>query len=171
MSEVQETPKRTTSSAMIAVLVLLVVGLGVMIFLWSSKNSALNDCNTRVDELKKDSIAMNDMLKPYLSDNASADLLKDFESMVADYDKIIEAGRPEDQEAMKEQQDKIKGLKSELEAAQKSGKVNASLIAKLRRENETLREIMRGYVKQIDELKTATNQINYLPPVSQNRGV
>src|SRR3989338_7541772 len=110
MSEVQETPKRTTSSAMIAVLVLLVVGLGVMIFLWSSKNSALNDCNTRVDELKKDSIAMNDMLKPYLSDNASADLLKDFESMVADYDKIIEAGRPEDQEAMKEQQDKIKGL-------------------------------------------------------------
>ena len=57
MSEVQEAPKRTTSSAMIAVLVLLVVGLGVMIFLWSSKNSALNECNAHVEELQKDSIA------------------------------------------------------------------------------------------------------------------
>ena len=150
MSEVQEAPKRTTSSAMIAVLVLLVVGLGVMIFLWSSKNSALNECNAHVEELQKDSIAMNDMLKPYLGDNASDELLKDFESMVADYDKIMEAGRPEDQAAMKEQQDKILGLKEELETAKKNGKVNASLIAKLRRENETLREIMLGYVKQID---------------------
>lgn len=159
MSEVQEAPKRTTSSAMIAVLVLLVVGLGVMIFLWSSKNSALNECNAHVEDLQKDSITMNEMLKPYLGDNASDDLLKEFENMVADYDKIMEAGRPEDQAAMKEQQDKILGLKSELEAAKKSGKVNASLITKLRRENETLREIMRGYVKQIDELNTINLQL------------
>lgn len=159
MSEIQENPKKSISSGMIAILVLAIAGLITMTFLWYSKNSALNYCNTRLEEMQKDSIAMNEMLKPFIGANDADDLLSDFEKMIADYDKIMEVGRPEDQEAMKEQQDKIESLKTELETAKKNGKVNASLIAKLRRENETLREIMRGYVKQIDELNTMNLQL------------
>jgi hypothetical protein len=79
--------------------------------------------------------------------------------MVDDYDKIMKEGREEDQEAMKEQQAKIQGLIEELETAKRSGNVKASLIAKLNRENETLRTIMKGYVKQIDELNTKNLQL------------
>jgi nitrogen fixation-related uncharacterized protein len=158
MSEVQEAPKRNTSSAMIAVLVLLVVGLGVMIFLWSSKNSALNDCNTHVENLQKDSIAMNDMMKPFLGDDVSNDLMKDFENMMETYDALIKKDATQS-DSLNKQKEKIQTLMSELETAKKGGKVNASLIAKLKRENETLRQIMIGYVKQIDELNTLNLQL------------
>ena len=87
-------------------------------------------------------------------------LMADFQNMISDYDKIREAGRPEDQEAMKAQQDKIQGLANELETAKKNGKVTASLLAKMRRENETLRAIMKDYVKQIDELNTKNVQLS-----------
>ncbi|MBI3239709.1 MAG: hypothetical protein HYZ43_12850 [Flavobacteriia bacterium] len=158
MSEVQEAPKRNTSSAMIAVLVLLVVGLGIFIFLWSSKNSALNDCNAHVENLQKDSIAMNEMMKPFLGDDVSNDLMKDFENMMETYDALIKKDATQS-DSLNVQKEKIQNLMSELETAKKGGKVNASLIAKLKRENETLRQIMIGYVKQIDELNTLNLQL------------
>lgn len=57
------------------------------------------------------------------------------------------------------QQEVIANLRTELEVAKANGQANALLIEKLRKENETLREIMRGYVKHIDELNNSNLQL------------
>ena len=114
----------------------------------------------QLENAKKDMEAMNQMMAPMMGDNMTDDLMTDFKNMMSDYDKMREVGRPEDQEAMKAQQDKIQGLITELETAKKNGKVTASLVAKLNRENETLRAIMRDYVRQIDELNTKNVQLS-----------
>lgn len=159
MSEINETTGKKGNGAYLAIILLLLIGLGAMAFLWSKKNKELNDANNEITLLKSDMEGMNQMMAPFLGENVSNNLMKDFKNMLADYDKIIEEGRPEDQDAMKEQQNKIQGLITELETAKRNGKVSGSLIAKLNRENETLREIMKGYVKQIDELNTKNLQL------------
>jgi len=154
MSELNEATAKKSNGVFIGIILLLLVGIGVLAVMYSKKNSELNDCMNDNLELKQQMDDMNEMMAPYIGDNATDNLLKDFKNMVDDYDKIIKEGREEDQEAMKEQQAKIEGLIDELETAKRSGNVKASLIAKLNRENETLRNIMKGYVKQIDELNT-----------------
>lgn len=159
MSELNETTAKKSNGVFIGIILLLLVGIGVMAVMYSKKNGELNDCMNENTTLKQDMDDMNAMMAPYIGDNATDNLLKDFKNMVDDYDKIMKEGRPEDQEAMKEQQTKIEGLIDELETAKRNGNVKASLIAKLNRENETLRNIMKGYVKQIDELNTKNLQL------------
>lgn len=159
MSELNETTAKKSNGAFIAIIILLLVGLAVMAMMWSKKNSQLNDAMNENKTLKADMAGMNEMMAPFLGENVSNNLLTDFKNMLADYDKIIEEGRPEDQEAMKAEQEKIQGLITELETAKRNGQINGSLIAKLNRENETLRGIMKGYVIQIDELNTKNLQL------------
>jgi hypothetical protein len=78
--------------------------------------------------------------------------------MMETYDALIKKDATQS-DSLNIQKEKIQTLMSELETAKKGGKVNASLIAKLKRENETLRQIMIGYVKQIDELNTLNLQL------------
>lgn len=156
MSEEME---RNNTSAFKAVIVLLLVISGVLGYLWYARGVALDEANTKLTQMEEDMKAMDEMMKPFMGENVTNDLMTDFQNMINDYDKIIKEGRPEDQAAMQEQQEKIKGLAQELETAKKNGKVSASLIAKLKRENETLRAIMRDYVRQIDELNTKNLQL------------
>jgi hypothetical protein len=157
MSEEQE---RNLKPVFTAIIVFLLAVTGVMSYLWYSTSSALEETKTELDNAKKDMEAMNQMMAPMMGDGMTDDLMTDFKNMMSDYDKMRELGRPEDQEAMKAQQDKIQGLMTELETAKKNGTVTASLVAKLRRENETLRAIMRDYVRQIDELNTKNVQLS-----------
>ncbi len=159
MSEVNIDTKRNNAPAMTAVMVLLIVLLGTMSYLWYAKNSALNEAQSKIKELEANLEEMNKMMTPFLGEGDTDDLMTDFKNMISDYDKLMKEGRPEDQAAMQEQQDKIKGLLGDLESAKKRGKVDALLISKLRKENETLRQIMIGYVKQIDELNTKNLQL------------
>jgi hypothetical protein len=159
MSEVNIDTRRNNTPAMTAVLVLLIVLLGTMSYLWYAKNSALNEAQNKIKELEANLEEMNKMMTPFLGEGDTDDLMTDFKNMISDYDKLMKEGRPEDQAAMQEQQDKIKGLLGDLESAKKRGKVDALLISKLRKENETLRQIMIGYVKQIDELNTKNLQL------------
>lgn len=46
-----------------------------------------------------------------------------------------------------------------LQEAKKAGQANAELIKKLQTENEKLREIMRGYIQQIDTLNEMNQQL------------
>lgn len=160
MSEMNNLQEKKNNGGYIAVIVVLAIGMAVLATMWSTKNSQLNDCTNENTALKADMEGMNEMMQPYLGKDVSNNLVKDFQNMLADYDKIIEQGRPEDQAAMSEQQTKIKGLLTELESAKKNGKVSASLLAKMKRENETLRQIMVSYVKQIDELNTKNMQLS-----------
>ncbi len=158
MSEYMETPKKS-NMPFIVIIAILFIGVAVLAVMLSKANSQLDDMTNENLTLKADMEMMNEMMAPFIGDNVSNNLLKDFNNMLNDYDKIIKEGRPEDQDAMREQQDKIQGLITELETAKKNGRVSGALIAKLNRENETLRTIMKGYVKQIDELNTKNLQL------------
>jgi hypothetical protein len=158
MSEVKQIQKPNRTPVFTAVIVLLVGLLGIMTFLWSKKVGEVNVLTEENGNLKKDMEAMNEMMKPFIGDNMSNDLMADFKNMMATYEEI-EKQSDIDQAELQAQKDKIQGLMTELESAKKNGRVSASLIAKLQRENETLREIMKGYIRQIDELNTKNTEL------------
>ncbi len=155
-----EETERNLKPVFTAIIVLLLSVTGVMSYLWYSTSTELEESRAKVKEMEQDMAAMNEMMAPMMGEDRTDNLMADFKNMIADYDKIRELGRPEDQEAMKAQQDKVRGLVAELETAKKNGKVTASLVAKLQRENETLRSIMKDYVRQIDELNTKNVQLS-----------
>lgn len=158
MSEVKQIQKPNRTPVFTAVIVLLVGLLGIMTFLWSKKVGEVNALTEENGNLKKDMESMNEMMKPFIGDNMSNDLMADFKNMMATYEEI-EKQSDIDKAELQAQKDKIQGLMTELESAKKNGRVSASLIAKLKRENETLREIMKGYIRQIDELNTKNTQL------------
>lgn len=150
MSEIQGAPKKSVNGAMIAIIALAVAGIGVMSYLWYSKNAALNECNTKNQELQADIDEMNKMMATYLGPDMTNDLKKDFENMLETYDALMKKDASQTDSLMV-QKEKIQKLLTELNNGKRK---SAQEIAKLRRENETLRQIMIGYVKQIDELNT-----------------
>ena len=123
MSELNETTAKKSNGVFIGIILLLLIGIGALAVMYSKLNNELVEAKNEITTLNADIDQMNEMMAPFLGDNATNNLLKDFKNMVDDYDKIIEEGRPEDQEAMKEQQAKIEGLMSELETEKRSGRV------------------------------------------------
>lgn len=153
MSELESGSKKNMTPVLTAVIVLLVVLLGTMTYLWSSKNGALKEATKKNQELQADIEEMNKMMAPFLGSETTNDLMSDFTNMMDTYDALLKKDASKS-DSLNAQKDKIQGLISELETAKKNGRVTASLIAKLKRENETLRQIMISYVKQIDQLNT-----------------
>ncbi|MCE2742663.1 MAG: hypothetical protein LW701_03715 [Fluviicola sp.] len=168
MSEQIEKPK-SNNAAFMAIILLLLIGMGAMAYLWSSKKSELNDCSNANTSLKADMDGMNQMMEGYVG-NMSNDLKKDFQSMLDTYDALKEKDASK-ADSINKQKEKILGLMNDLDQAKRSGRLTARTIAQLRRENETLRNIMKSYVVQIDSLNTlniklhsdldqTTNQLN-----------
>jgi hypothetical protein len=153
MSELESGSKKNMTPALTAIIVLLVVLLGTMTYLWSSKNGALKEATKKNEELQADIEEMNKMMAPFLGSETTNDLMSDFTNMMDTYDALLKKDASKS-DSLNAQKDKIQGLMNELETAKKNGRVTASLIAKLKRENETLRQIMISYVKQIDQLNT-----------------
>jgi len=152
MAEMNETSAKKSNGAFIAIIILLLVGLAIMAVMWSKKNSQLNECSNENKTLKSDMEGMNQMMSGYV-DNMSNDLKTDFQNMLRTYDALIEKDNSK-ADSLNVQKDKINALMQELEAAQRSGKMTANQLFQLRKENETLRGIMKSYVKQIDSLNT-----------------
>lgn len=149
MSEEIDSPKRNLNGVFIAIILLLLVGLIAIGYLWSGKNTALETCNADNKELQANIDEMNEMMSGYMG-NMSNDLKKDFEQMLKTYDALVEKDASQ-ADSLNVQREKIQSLIKDLSSNKRR---SASEIAKLRRENETLRNIMIGYVKQIDELNT-----------------
>jgi nitrogen fixation-related uncharacterized protein len=151
MTETQNFPEipKKSNGAFIAIILLLLLALGTMAYLWSSKNSQLNDCANETAMLKADMDGMNQMMEGYVG-NMSNDLRKDFQSMLETYDALIEKDKSK-ADSLNLQKDKIQGLMNELS---RNKKMSASQLFQLRKENETLRGIMKSYVMQIDSLNT-----------------
>lgn len=151
MSDNQEfsTESKKSNGAFIAIILLLLLALGAMAYLWSSKNGQLNDCANENTLLKSDMDGMNQMMSGYV-DNMSNDLRKDFQNMMETYDALMEKDKNKADSIMV-QKAKIQELMDDLA---KNKKMSASQLFQLRKENETLRGIMKSYVMQIDSLNT-----------------
>jgi len=151
MSEIQDQKKSNTKSngALLLILLVLLIALAFMSYSWSNKNKELNECSNFNKELEADMQGMNEMMSGYTG-NVGTDLKNDFQNMLNQYDalKVKDSVQAKNVE---EQKQKIKGLLSQLESGKK---LTTRQLYSLRKENETLRSIMKGYVKQIDSLNT-----------------
>lgn len=152
MSQEQQTQEKKSGFSTLIIIVLL-AAVGVMTYLWSSTKSELSQSNAQLK-------TMEELLKGYTGE-ISEDLTSDFKNMLATYDELEKKADLSDVQAdsIAVQRERIQSLMDELETAKKNGNVNASLVAKLKRENETLRGIMKGYIIQIDSLNTLNLQL------------
>lgn len=149
MAEVEE--RRSTNTPLIVISALLLIVLGIMTYMWSKKRGELDSCEKTNAELNADIAAMNSMMEGVQGiDMSGSDIKADFQNMLEVYDALIKKDASQS-DSLTAQKVRIQGLIDEIGSGKKK---SASDIARFKRENETLREIMRGYVKQIDELNT-----------------
>jgi len=146
--------KKSNGFYLICILLLMVL-LAILIYIWSSKRTELNNCSNENLLLKSDMEGMNQMLEGYVG-NISSDLKKDFKNMLATYDKLI-AKDASKADSLNKQKTEIQMLLGKLEA---NKKLSASQLYRFKKENETLRGIMRSYVMQIDSLNTLNYGLN-----------
>ncbi len=144
----EENAKKGNGFYLIAVFALL-LALAYVTYQWSSKRAALNACTNENLVLKSDMDGMNKMMEGYVG-TLSNDLKTDFKNMLNTYDKLIEKDQSK-ADSLNAQKEKIQGLLNDLNA---NKRFTASQLFQLKKENETLRNIMKGYVKQIDALNT-----------------
>lgn len=151
MSEIQDPKTNVTksNSVLLLILILLLIALAYMSYSWSKKNKELNDCTNANLELEADMHGMNEMMAGYTG-SVGTDLKRDFQNMLNQYDALKVKDSVQAQN-VQEQKQKIKVLLAQLESGKK---LTARQLYVLRKENETLRNIMKGYVKQIDSLNT-----------------
>lgn len=148
MSQSEQQNPAKKSGVNTLVIILLLAGIGVMTFLWSSTKSELSESHEQM-------VAMEAMLEGYTGE-ATKDLASDLKNMLETYNaleqKAKEQGNQNTEQAaeIEAQKNQIKELLERVER----GKWTAAELAKMRRENETLRGIMKGYVHQIDSLNT-----------------
>ena len=144
------------SNGFYLILILFLMGsLAVLSYMWSTKRTELNNCSNENLLLKSDMEGMNLMLEGYVG-NISSDLKKDFKNMLATYDKLI-AKDASKADSLNKQKTEIQMLLGKLEA---NKKLSASQLYRFKKENETLRGIMRSYVMQIDSLNTINYGLN-----------
>ncbi len=136
-------------------IVVLLLLLTFLSYSWSLKRSELNACSNENALLKSDMAGMNKMMEGYVGE-ISNDLKKDLNNMLLTYDALI-AKDASKADSLNKQKSDIKTLLNELES---NKKLSASQLYKLKKENETLRGIMKGYVMQIDSLNTLNLGLN-----------
>ncbi len=142
-------PKKKGTGGYIAVILLLLIGLGVMFYFLASERSKVTECSEANTELEADMNGMNEMLEGYVG-NMSNDLKTDFKNMLETYDALLSKDKSK-ADSINAQKAKIEELLGELESGKK---MSARQLNNLRKENETLRRIMKDYVFQIDSLNT-----------------
>lgn len=153
-----ENPTKKNNGFFIIITILLLIGLAVLSYFFSKKNSELNACINHNTALTTDMNGMNEMMTGYVG-NMSNDLTKDFQNMLNTYDDLILKDKSK-ADSLNLQKEKIISLMSDLEKSRRNGSLNAQKIAQLNKENTTLRSIMKSYVYQIDSLNTLNVKLN-----------
>ncbi len=144
-----ETQSKSSNLLLYSVIGILLIGLATLTFMWSAKRSELNQCQNDNLILKSDMEGMNKMLEGYVG-GLSNDLKTDFKNMLDTYDRLIEMDQSK-ADSLNKQKAQISQLLNQLNT---NKKLSARDLFNLKKENEVLRSIMRGYVKQIDSLNT-----------------
>ena len=144
--DIQENKKG--GGAYVAIIILLLLGLATMGYLWSSKNSQLNECQNENKRLHADMEGMNEMMSGYVG-NLSNDMKTDFKNMLSTYDALLEKDRTQ-ADSINAQKERIAELLEKVER----GNMSAHQLFLARKEIETMKRIMRGYIVQIDSLNT-----------------
>ena len=147
MSEIENSQKKS-NGAFVAIIIILLLGLAAMAYLWSSKNSDLNQCKSDNALLNSDMDGMNDMMSGYVG-GMTNDIKTDFKEMLKTYDLLLEKDKSK-ADSINKQKAEIAELLEKVER----GNMSARQLFSARKEIETMKKIMRGYIVQIDSLNT-----------------
>ncbi len=151
----EEQAPKSSNGIYLGFIFLLLIGISALAYAWSTQRAKLNQCKNENAALTNDMASMEEMLGGYVNvGDLSKDLKKDFRNMLENYDKLIEMDATK-ADSLNKQKDRINELLQKVE----SGKLTYRELMKVRKENETLRGIMRSYVRTIDSLNTLNIKI------------
>jgi hypothetical protein len=153
--QITEKPMKSNGIYLLVILALF-IALAYMAYLISAKNKEINILKNKNTELESDMQGMNDMLSSRVGGDMTNDLKKDFVKMLDVYDALIEKDASKS-DSLNVQKQKIQSL---IDKINSNKKLSAREIFTLRKENETLRNIMKGYVQQIDSLNTLNVELS-----------
>lgn len=141
----------------IIIILLLLLGGGYLGWLMSEKNKALNTCSNERLSLETELVDLNVMMEA--EGVAMGESVKDnLQNMLSMYDNMtIENSDMAD--SIQAQKDKISNLMIELDDAKSDKNHYLSKVYKLQKETETLRSIMKDYIRTIDSLNVANGQL------------
>lgn len=178
MSETIETNEKQKSTGLYILIIIALLLLSAFLgWKLSSKNKEINELNLLKTELEQERDAMSEMLYDQ-GLAAGEDLKENLQNMLADYE-TMEALNTDLNDSIAGEKQKIVNLLAELEKEKKNKKYYASKVFKLEKETETLRSIMKDYVRTIDSLNTEnltlktdlTNTRNDLTTVIKDRDI
>jgi hypothetical protein len=152
MSELQG-PQKKSNGGFVAVIILLLLSLGVMSYLWSSKNRQLNKYENDNKLLNTEIRGMSEMMSGYVG-GITNDIKTDFKKMLSTYDALLEKDASQ-ADSINKQKAEIENLLVKVER----GNMSARQLFSARKEVETMKGIMRGYIVQIDSLNTLNLQL------------
>ena len=146
MSELVE--KKKGNGGFVAVIILLIGVIGFMAYLLSVRGGELNKAQNQNKRLNADMSGMNQMMSGYLGDMTN-DMKSDFSAILETIDDLKE-NTALDKDSLQAQQARMEDLQKQVS----QGKMNGYQLFKARKEIETMKSIMRGYIVQIDSLNT-----------------
>jgi hypothetical protein len=148
-----EPEKKKRDGLYIIIIVMLLLAGGFLGWTLSEKNEQINNCQNERDELVIEMEGLNEMMYDQGLDMGE-DVKENLQNMLAMYDKMeIDNGDMND--SIQAQKDKIASLITELEDAKGDKAYYASKVYKLNQETQTLRSIMKDYIRTIDSLNVA----------------
>jgi hypothetical protein len=146
----EENPEKKKRDGLYVLLILLLIGLsGVLGFVIVNKNKQIEACTNDKTLLESDLEGMEDMLSSYV-DVEKGDMKQELRNMLRMYDDAL-LKNDSNKDSIEIQKSRINDLLSELDSQKKR---SAREIYTLKKETETLRSIMKDYVRQIDSLFT-----------------
>ena len=151
MSETQNSKpeSKKKDGIYVFIIILLIAALGALGLLIANKNKNLNQCSIEKASLESDMAGMEDMMGQYVG-SEKGNIKEDLRSMLEMYDDQLLKNNA-NKDSIQFQKDKITSLIQELDNNKKS---SARQIYKYKKESETLRKIMKGYIQTIDSLNT-----------------
>lgn len=154
MEEKQE-KKSSKDAVYITIILLMMAGAGYLGYEFGAVKKQLATCQDASLTLQKDKDNLNQILKNtgLIAEADNQTLKENLIGMLSDYESL-ESTNQGMQDSIDAQKSKITALLTEVEELNTQNKKDWGKIYKLKKETETLREIMKGYIHTIDSLHT-----------------
>lgn len=157
-----ETKKSNRDAIYIIIILLLLMGGGYLGWQLGNAKKQNAICSENVQTLEGEKDYLNNLLKStgIIDDADNADLETNLTKMLSEYDSL-EVSNDDMQDSINAQKQKISDLLAEVEQMKNQKKKDWGKIYKLKKETETLREIMKGYIHTIDSLNTLNIELKH----------
>ena len=144
----------------IIVIVLLLVAIGYLAFALGDAKKSISTNEASISTLVKEKEDLNTILKNagVIEDSDDEALRSNLVSLLDQYDNI-EIENQDMQDSIDSQRNRINALLEEVDGLKNKNKRDWGKIYKLKKETETLRDIMKGYIHTIDSLNTLNGNL------------